>query len=152
MTDFDATYQAPRLTGSARTHAFLTGWWANRRYTRNISSLILAGAISIVAYAMLWKTAASDTTGPQLGLLAFATLLVLNPCFFPPAREMYFRFMRPLHEGLSGIWVFGFLVIVLLAIRAVALIAMWVFAIPLGILGGLYLGFAEANGRGWRLI
>lgn len=146
---------ASEIMAGARTSAsrsFFVGWWRNRRHTRTISSLIIGAVLSIALFKMQLEQSflMHDPDYAAYGI-GITVALILNVLFFPTAREGYYRIMRPVHEGLSGFWVGGILLLIVLAVRTIFLVALWAFAIPLGLLGGIYLGASEVRGNGWRV-
>lgn len=141
---------------------FIVGAWLNLRYTRLISSLILAVLPIVVYYSFNdffgdWTAGFDPVAGFNrltadlnlVGMLTGIALLV----FYPLAREIYFRTTRPLAEALTGLSVIGFLLVFLVfIIRIWLFMVVWVFSVPLGIVGFFYLAITEASGRGYRLI
>ncbi|RZU62851.1 hypothetical protein [Zhihengliuella halotolerans] len=129
---------------------FVIGAWANRRYTRLTSSLVLGTFFAaLIAWPVRGGLDASDDPGLASGV--WIGLGVLNVLFAPVARELYFRATQPIREGLSGIVVSGPLFIVTLACRIGAWVLLNLFAIPLGLVGVLYLESQDRAGRGWRI-
>jgi len=129
---------------------FVIGAWANRRYTRLTSSLVLAAVFAaLIAWPIRGGLDAYDNPGLARGI--WIALGVLNVLFAPLVRELYFRATQPIREGLSGIVVWGPLLIVTLACRLGAWALLNLSAIPFGLVGFLYLGSQDRAGHGWRI-
>ena len=153
MTDsFESTSEMMAEVHTSAARSFFVGWWRNRRYTRTISSLIIGAVLSIALFKMQFEQSfLMHDPGYAVYGIVIPVVLILNVLFFPAAREGYYRIMRPVHEGLSGFWVGGILLVIVLAVRTIFLVALWAFAIPLGLLAGIYLGASEVRGNGWRV-
>ncbi|CBT77230.1 hypothetical membrane protein [Glutamicibacter arilaitensis Re117] len=124
---------------------YIIGAWANTKYTRPVSSFILA----IVFWGGFLSFNYSMDNPADLSIWIWASASVL---FFPPARETYFRLTGPIRDGLSGIVLWGPLFLVALALRITIFVLLVFIAVPLGLLGFFYLATQEARGKGYRVI
>lgn len=124
---------------------FILGAWANTKYTRPTSSFILTlvfwGGLLAFNYAM--------ENPADLSIWIWAGI---NALLFPIARETYFRLTGPIRDGLAGIVLWGPLFLIALVLRLTVFVLLNFFAIPLGILGFIYLAIQESKGQGYRVI
>ncbi|MBM6590237.1 hypothetical protein [Brevibacterium sp. RIT 803] len=156
----DADEGRATTTRLASTLSFIGGAWLNRKYTRLVSSLILAVIPLVVFYSIVdfedWSAGFDPAAGfnrlvDDLNLVGVLTGISLF-VFYPLAREIYFRTTQPMAEALAGLRVIGLpLVILVYLVKIWLYLIVWLVSIPLGILGFFYLAITEASGNGYRM-
>jgi len=131
--------------GSA-VKVFFRGVWLNRRFTGLLPSILLGVPFSALMLWTGWLTARN-----RLGDLLFTAAYALGcVVLYPVAREGYYRVTQPLRDGLGEIWLGGPLVLVAYLVRLLIYLLLVGFAVPVGLVSGIYLGLAEVSGHGWR--
>ncbi|WP_156762013.1 hypothetical protein [Microbacterium karelineae] len=144
------------VVGSTRRRGFwgfIGGAYANRRYTRLTSSIILGAAVTVAMIVVFLTTTPPSKWGASdgIGMTIILGWTIANAVLFPLAREQYYRATQPIRDGLSGIFMWGILAIVYLVARLAIFVYLWGFAWIIGLVGLCYLGTQDANGRGWRI-
>ena len=76
---------------------------------------------------------------------------LLNFVLYPFSREIYFRLTQPIRVAIGGIIVWGWVVFLLWFVRLAIFAYIWLLAIPVGLVGLVYLATQEAWGKGWRI-
>jgi len=132
----------PPAAGRRTGRGFLSRAYANRRYARLSSGLIL-GLPYVAAAAWLCSRAhLLDSWIDRVGLGAIVLIMLAGYALFPLVRELYFRMTSGLRDGLAGLTVSGLLVPVVYLIRMTVYVFLLVLAIPLGLIALLYLGLS----------
>ncbi|WP_166971450.1 hypothetical protein [Brevibacterium atlanticum] len=143
--------------GPSETPLFLRTF-ANRKCTSLTATLVLDAGLTALWF---WLTVFECTwppvilgSAPPSELILLAGFGVANALLYPFSREIYFRatafIPRVIAWGGSPLWMtFGLL---LLIVRFAAFIYTWLLAIPLGLVGLVYLTWQERAGRGYRIV
>ena len=130
------------------------GIWLNRKYTSLTSSIMLGAALTI-AFCAFPYIVVEDAQFSFANLFTEYRLIVwfalANFLFYPFSREIYFRLTQPIRVAIGGIVVWGWVVLILWVVRLAIFLYLWLLAIPLGIIGVVYLAAQEALGKGWRV-
>lgn len=134
--------------------AVLGGVWLNRKYT-SLTSTMLLGAALTVFFCALPYVIVEDAQFSFVHLFTENRLMVsfslLNFVLYPFSREIYFRLTQPIRVAIGGIIVWGWVVFLLWFVRFAIFAYIWLLAIPVGLVGLVYLATQEARGKGWRI-
>ncbi|MGO2520933.1 MAG: hypothetical protein ACTH8F_12480 [Microbacterium sp.] len=144
-----------------RPPSFVEGAWRNRRWTRSSSSILLGliptmllvmsgGRLPVIGPALAEAGLLAQSTAPIVAGIT-ATIALLNLLLFPFAREAYYRSTVALREGLGGIFVLGWMFLIVVVCRIAMFLVIWAIAIPAGILAMVTLGDEDRRGLGWRI-
>jgi len=115
-----------------------------------LSGIVWAATMTALLFVALGTAGKSDPARLAAALVTSGLFYTLSALFYPAAREGYYRVTRPLRDGIGGFMVGGVFGVIVLALRAVIFCALWVLAIPLGVVASIALGAADVRGRGWR--
>lgn len=123
---------------------FIGRAYLNRRYTRLVPSCVIAGVVAIAFLVSLPSLHAQKTE--PLGIAIDLALIALQTLLYPFARETYFRLTGPIRASMP------LLIVPLPILAAVYIGKLFVFlllvavAVPLGIVGFIYLSISEYRG------
>ena len=127
---------------------FIVSAYLNRRFTRLIPSCVLAALIGgtyLAAVLLHADSQPGSATAVDLAVVALEALL------FPFAREINFRLTWPLRSSMPVLIVPLPVLGAFYVGKAVMFVVLVSVAIPLGIVGFIYLGLTEHRGDGYRL-
>lgn len=144
-----------------RAPSFVVGAWRNRRWTRSSSSIMLGliptalvimsgGQLPVIGPALAETGLLTPATAPVVAGIT-AAIALLNLALFPFTREAYYRSTVALREGLSGVFVLGWMFLIVIVCRIAMLFVIWAVSIPAGILDLITLGDEDRRGLGWRI-
>lgn len=131
--------------------------FANRKHTSLTATLVLGTAFTAVWFWLILFQAAWPLSLPRElsdDFFLLAGFGVANAVLYPFSREIYFRATafvpRVTAWGGGPLWMtFGLLLLIL---RFAAFVYTWLLAIPLGLVGLVYLTVQEHLGRGYRIV
>lgn len=121
---------------------FAVGAWASMRYTVLLSSFMLALPLPI----MVGIANFTKVNWDMAALAWFALYAVAHVLLYPLARELYFCLTEPIRRGVGQLYIGGLLLLVVFIFRIWIYLIVSVIAIPLGLIGFVYLSLRARHG------